>query len=307
MFSNNYEKARNKIEQDRKKRIDTLYCCPPIIIGPTGPQGENGLDGVSDTINIRNTTTSEAGTNAEVIDISGSPNHILDFVIPRGFDGIDGEIGPTGPQGEKGLDGMSDTITIRNTTTGEAGVDAEVIDISGSPNHILDFVIPKGRDGIDGEMGPTGPTGPTGEISSNCYGMAHSTINRAINNNAYIPFNMSDRVSNMMIAQSGTITLPLEGTYLINWWATISTLDTTPVIINIELQEISPNPRILGWSTSGKTVDDTEIVVLSGTAVIDSGCVEATRNFALVNVSNAEIFLNPNNEVGAVITITKIN
>ena len=214
-------------------------------------------------------------------------------------------IGPTGPQGEAGSDGVSDTITIRNTTTGEAGTEAQIIDTTGSPNHILDFIIPRGYNGIDGEPGPTGPTGPS--LSDNCYGMAHSTVNQSLNNNDYVPFNVSDKVSNMMIAQNGTITLSLAGTYLINWWLAVNTVDATPNIINFELQEISPQERTLGWSTSGKEVENTENIVLYGTALVDSGYDSVTRNFALVNVSNAEIFLNPNNEVGAVITVTKIN
>ena len=213
-------------------------------------------------------------------------------------------IGPTGPRGENGQDGVADTITIGNTTTGSPSDEAQVIDITGSPNHVLDFIIPRG---VDGEIGPTGPTGPQGGISSNCYGMAHSTINKPLNNNDYVPFNISDRISNLMIAQSGLITLALEGTYLINWWITVNPIDATPGIINFELKEISPVERTLGWSTSGNTVDNTETVVLYGTALVDAGYDSPTKNFALVNVSNAEIYLNPNNEVGAVITITKIN
>ncbi len=226
-------------------------------------------------------------------------------------------VGPTGPRGEPGNDGVSDTITIGRTTTGESGTDAQIIDTTGSPNHVLEFIIPRGLDGAIGEVGPTGPmgpvgatgaTGPTGpSVSSNCYGMAHSTINQTLSNNAYVPFNVSDKVSNMMIAQDGTITLALEGTYLINWWITVNPIETTANIINFELREISPEEKTLGWSTSGKEIDNTENIVLYGTALVDSGYDSTTRNFALVNVSNAEVFLNPNNEVGAVITVTKIN
>ena len=59
----------------------------------TGPTGE---DGTADTITIRNTTTGDPGTDASVTDTTGGANHILDFVIPRGFDGEDGPTGPTG-------------------------------------------------------------------------------------------------------------------------------------------------------------------------------------------------------------------
>lgn len=57
-------------------------------------------------------------------------------------------IGPTGPTGPIGL---SDTITIRDTITGEPGTKAIVKDNKTQNNHTLDFIIP---------MGPTGPRGP---------------------------------------------------------------------------------------------------------------------------------------------------
>lgn len=51
------------------------------------------------------TTTGEPGTQAQVTDSTGGPNHTFDFVIPRGADGadgVDGEMGPTGPTGPTG-------------------------------------------------------------------------------------------------------------------------------------------------------------------------------------------------------------
>lgn len=87
---------------------------------------------------------------------------------PQGRDGIQGpqgEIGPTGPKGDKGEDGPA-TITIGNTTTGEAGTDAVVTNIGTSKDAILSFVIPKGIQGDEGpmgQMGPKGDTGPKGE------------------------------------------------------------------------------------------------------------------------------------------------
>lgn len=60
------------------------------------------------------------------------------------------------------MGGTADTIAIGTTTTGEPGTDATVTDTTGSPNHVLEFVIPRGADGNDGAIGPTGPTGATG-------------------------------------------------------------------------------------------------------------------------------------------------
>lgn len=70
--------------------------CPTGATGATGPTGPTGSTGIAETITIRNTTTGEPGTNASVTDVTGSPNHVLDFVIPKGFDGKDGATGPTG-------------------------------------------------------------------------------------------------------------------------------------------------------------------------------------------------------------------
>ncbi len=58
------------------------------------------------------------------------------------------------PQGPEGPAGQSDTITVRYTITGEAGTSAQVIDTTGSPNHTLDFIIPKGEKGEDGVCPP---------------------------------------------------------------------------------------------------------------------------------------------------------
>ena len=84
------------------------------------------------------------------------------MIVWTGPTGPTGATGPTGPTGPTGEDGTADTITIRNTTTGDPGTDASVTDTTGGANHILDFVIPRGFDGEDGPTGPTGPTGLTG-------------------------------------------------------------------------------------------------------------------------------------------------
>ena len=87
---------------------------------------------------------------------------------PAGPQGLPGPIGPTGaqgvpgPTGPVGATGAAETITIRNTTTGDPNTRASVTDVTRGPDHVLDFVIPKGRDGDVGATGPAGPTGPTG-------------------------------------------------------------------------------------------------------------------------------------------------
>ncbi len=57
---------------------------------------------------------------------------------PQGYPGYPGPPGPTGPTGPSG----SDTIAVGSTTE---GTDAQVIDRTGGPQHILDFVLPVSR------------------------------------------------------------------------------------------------------------------------------------------------------------------
>ena len=127
---------------------------PTGATGPTGPTGATGLTGptgptgTADTITIRNTTTGDPGTDASVTDVSGGPNHILDFVIPRGFDGEDGQDGATGPTGPTGATGA----TGPTGPTGSTGATCATG--------------PIGPTGATGATGPTGPTGPTGSISN---------------------------------------------------------------------------------------------------------------------------------------------
>lgn len=101
--NNNYEKRIRELEEQQKKILNYVYCLstslragPAGPQGPMGPQGPVGIQGpvgpsgppgVADTIIIGTVTTGEPGTNASVTDVTGSPNHVLNFIIPRGFDG----------------------------------------------------------------------------------------------------------------------------------------------------------------------------------------------------------------------------
>ncbi len=80
-MDNTYQNALNKIECDEKCKL-----C--IMVGPTGPSG------ISDTIQIGKVYTTSPYNEASITDTKIKNKHVLDFVIPRGFDGIPG---PTGP------------------------------------------------------------------------------------------------------------------------------------------------------------------------------------------------------------------
>ena len=75
------------------------------IMGPTGR---------SESIEVRNTTTLSPDMDAKVIDTYSSGKHILDFEIPRGYDG---NVGPTGPEFARAFGyKYSDVGTVLNLT-----------------------------------------------------------------------------------------------------------------------------------------------------------------------------------------------
>ena len=100
----------------------------PSLWGPQGPIGPKGYTG----------PRGERGPAGA----QGEPG-------PRGPQGPAGPKGDTGPRGERGPAGpagpaQADSITIGRTITGEPGSLAAVIDRTGGPHHLLDFVIPCG-------------------------------------------------------------------------------------------------------------------------------------------------------------------
>jgi len=86
---------------------------PQGVAGPTGPKGDAAA-----TIAVQSTTTSAAGTNAQVTNSGTSSNVLLNFIIPRGEVGATGATGATGPAGTNGLDGANASIDPVSTTIG---------------------------------------------------------------------------------------------------------------------------------------------------------------------------------------------
>ena len=188
--NNSYEKAKKIIEEANK---NIKYC---YIQGPTGPKGEAGIQGEKGdkgdtgpmglqgpqgergeagpaTIEVGITETGDPGSESSVTNVGTNQNVVLNFKIPKGFDGIigppgekgiqgekgekgdTGPMGPQGPQGEKGETGPA-TIEVGTTETGDPGTASSVTNVGTNQNVILNFKIPQG------EIGPTGPIGPRG-------------------------------------------------------------------------------------------------------------------------------------------------
>ena len=82
---------------------------------------------------------------------------ILNLGLPRGEKGeqgiqgpkgIKGDAGAIGPQGVKGDKGEAATISIGSVVTGEYATQASVTNSGTANAAVLNFVIPKGKDGI---------------------------------------------------------------------------------------------------------------------------------------------------------------
>lgn len=150
--------------------------------GERGPEGPAGKDGVTPVISVL-ATTLEAGSEATVSKSGSDKAPTFTFGIPKGLTGDTGPKGDTGPQGEPGTtgpqgpkgdtgeqgpagpagaDGKSATITIGQTTTGEPGSNASVVNTGDKLNAIFSFTIPRGAQGPQGLQGPQGETGLQG-------------------------------------------------------------------------------------------------------------------------------------------------
>jgi hypothetical protein len=120
-----------------------------------GPQGPAG------TITIGEVTTVGSSTPASVTNTGSEEQAVLNFVIPRGVDGIVGGDGPAGP---------SNVLTIGNVVTGETGTDASATITGTSPSQVLNLTLPRGPQGIQGLTGPKGDAAATIIVESTTTG-----------------------------------------------------------------------------------------------------------------------------------------
>ncbi len=151
-------------------KINPCAMCHYSFIGPTGPAGPQGPIGptgpASAKIEVVSTKTMDSDSDAEVVNTGTDDDVKLEFLIPRGKPGPKGERGEKGERGldgRMGLPGISDTLVVRNVNTGEPGTDVVITDHKVGTEHILDFTIPRGFDGVDGATGSPGPKGDRGD------------------------------------------------------------------------------------------------------------------------------------------------
>lgn len=196
---------------------DTGDVGPRGEMGPTGPKGEAGPRGLpgeigrSEAISIDLTETTEAGTNAQVMDDFENMVHHLTFYIPRGQQGEKGE------KGDKG-----DEVLLAGTTT-QVGENepAKVNDRYEGDVHFLDFEIPRGKTGEKGDRGPQGVQGPAGVAgppgsTNNINATIYNSQNQDVSNGR--PLIMNSTIAlNGLTANESSITITQTGTYIVSF------------------------------------------------------------------------------------------
>ena len=103
--------------------------------GEQGQRGEQGAQGIQGPRGIQGEQGERGVQGAQGI---------------QGPRGIQGEQGERGVQGAQGPAGNAATITIGSVTTSAPGTSANVTNSGTSSAAVLDFVLPKGKDGADG-------------------------------------------------------------------------------------------------------------------------------------------------------------
>ena len=128
---------------------------------PKGNKGDTGASGGSGETTVVNPTitigTVTNGDTASATITGDSPNYTLNLVLPKGDKGAKGDAGV------KGADGITPTIAVGTTTTGEAGTNAEVTMSKSGTTYTFNFVIPKGAKGDTGAAGTNGVKGDKGD------------------------------------------------------------------------------------------------------------------------------------------------
>jgi hypothetical protein len=99
---------------------------------------------VQSSVAVGTTTTLLPGNAASVVNSGTSRDLVLDFSIPRGFDG------QAGANGQPGAAGTAATIAIGTVSTGAAGSSATVVNSGTSSAAVFDFSIPRGDTGSGG-------------------------------------------------------------------------------------------------------------------------------------------------------------
>ena len=183
-----------------------------------GKDGAPGEKGEAATITIGTVTTSDAGTNAAVINSGNENNAVFNFTIPRGADGLPGEDGAAAGFGiiTATVDNITGTPSVKVTTSGDntaKNIQFEFSGLKGAPGEEgenIDLPISKGS--VDQSLVFFNQGIASGENSivngENSQAISKNTISIGENNIAGIKGYYWDR-NNVTFNEDGTVKIPL--------------------------------------------------------------------------------------------------
>ncbi len=264
-----------------EKNLKNLPCCYNCyVIGPTGPTGPAGPQGLpSSQIIIGDTITADEDVMAQVYNSGTENDIILNFVIPRGKQGM---IGPTGPRGNQGSIGP----------TGPKGDEGPM----GPPG-------PKGEKGDKGERGDMGPAGRNVNLAA--YGGKFNNLTTSISaiSGAWIQIPLPFTMPSINIKENGienTIELEQDGIYEIDYFAQLSVDKLTEVTLIIRQNEINiPSSVII------KKAEPNKEISFCGNIIVSLKADDALD--MAFSTTDEEVMVDFGNEVTARLTIKKID
>ena len=149
-------------DEDSKSYVDTDIDAEgqPGEPGQPGQDGEKGEPGTPAGFGTptATATTLPYGEEATVTVTSDGPDTAKVFNFKFGI--------PQGAPGSGGGGGGTVSVTVGETTTGEPGTEASVVNSGDDQNVVLEFTIPRGEAGQDGAAGADGQDGAPGQAAT---------------------------------------------------------------------------------------------------------------------------------------------
>ena len=206
---------------------------------------------------------------------------------PTGPTGATGRQGPTGPTGPQGIQGPTGA-------TGATGVTG-----------------PTGPQGIQGPTGATGATGPTGPgvETLNSYAMVHDETDSMVGQQQPLLFqttNISNKITYNPL--TGDFTIPEAGIYIIHWWVNARHSDKQdascePKTLGIEFHQFWPSDVLIAHSSTHNKLTCCDTGTISGNAIFEA---LPGASYRLINTSDVDFRLVPNDLYSACVSITRI-
>ena len=275
--------------QNTKPNSDDCLCkvidclskkCVNCPTGPTGPRGATGPTG---------------------------PQGATGPTGPQGATGPTGPQGATGPTGPQGATGPTGPQGVTGPTgpTGSQGVTG--------PTGPQGATGPTGSQGVTGPTGPQGATGPTGPAGPgtelNSYAMVHDESDSTVGVQQPFLFQKTN-ISNKITynPNTGDFSIPEAGIYIIHWWINVRNsnkkeADCEPKALGAELHQFWPSDVLIAHSSTHNKLTCCDTGTINGNAIFEA---LPGASYRLINTSEVDIKLVPNDLYSASVSITRI-